>query len=260
MSTLKETEKDRIAIKINKLILKAESAKELGSIEEYEIFIQKANSLIIEYNIEMSKIENLNIKDKFSKFKQGNHINYKSRFGNAWVIKLAHVLKSYNFVDFTYNNVHIIFHGDIINVDNVEWIFNHLRIALESLTIKKWKEHLFNLKNDLDYKSKSGISNITYRNFGKSYCYGLVNGIHNKLEDIKKKSDLCKEITDLAISNANALNEYINLEIPGIKEAKPRPVSIFGELYKDGTIDGENVSINRPLSNGESIIKSKMLK
>lgn len=144
-----------IAKKIANLLNKADASKVSGDIAEYETFTSHANKLIIEYNLEMSTIQEIRDRDtKFDSWKFSEFVSYKGKWGHQWRFDLMDMIARHNFCKCTYfagNRKEINVYGNITNVDNVVWLFNFLKERLSGLMDRKWKEHLFLLNTNTEY-------------------------------------------------------------------------------------------------------------
>ncbi|AFF28064.1 gp66 [Sphingomonas phage PAU] len=262
------TKIDKITKKIAALLQKAESAKELGSIAEFEAFTAHANKLIIEYNIEQSKIDALNGEEKFAKYGKSSMIFYDGYWGSQWRYKLAMVLSEHNFCTFTTKtrSRNLTFYGDMTNVENVVWLYHFLNMKLQALAVNAWKTHLKRKRTDPVYKLEAelmeALGSGTKHQFGKAFLLGVVQGIDIKLNEEKEKSELANEINSLMIVNKEALREYIDLTVKNLRrDAAPQKLTYMSDqAYKAGIDTGKNIEFNeRKLSSTEEQAKSKML-
>lgn len=122
--------------RIKKLLKHHESAKELGSLEEAQTFLDKVNELLTSYNLELQDIKLDEGENKFAKWTYHEGVSYRNtNCGERWLFSLIEVLTEHNFCNYTYNarfkrfNVY----GRMENVDIVVWLYNFLSIRLYNL-------------------------------------------------------------------------------------------------------------------------------
>ncbi len=239
---------DIIINRIKKLLKHADSAKELGSIEEAEAFIKKANDLLLAHNLELHQIPLNEDEDMFAKWIYGEDISYKdNQAGNRWQLDLIKVLCKHNLCNYTFRYRLKTFrvYGRLENVDIVHYLFNYLSIGLIRLSRES-------------YKSLSKEKRNNYRSaYLKSFLLGAVDGIDVKLKESLNKSNYKEQVQGLILYNDKALEKFINEKVPNIKTRALRSVNI-GEGYEEGFESGKNYSINKPLATEKSL-QSKLL-
>lgn len=146
-----------IVEKIAKLLKKAESAREVGSLKEAELFAGKVNELLVKHNLEMSQVESIDLSsDRVLDTLDDLKINLeygKNSIEGLWEIDLAGAIARYNFTKVLFRGSRhksaftgTIFYPKINFIgrkDNVEisiYLFEFLRNAFSELAASGYKE------------------------------------------------------------------------------------------------------------------------
>jgi len=245
-----EAKQNAIISRIKKLMRHAESAKQLGSLEEAEAFSAKVEELMIEYNIELSQVALDDKEGEFDKWMYSEKLSYKdNQAGQRWRMELITVLTRHNFCSFIYSSYSKTFevYGRMENVDTVVWMYNFLSIGLLRLAQEA------HVKRDL-------MSQVIYGDrryaFLKDWLVGATVGIDNKLTKQKEQSIHSEEISGLVLYNKEALKKFLKIENPEIKTVKSKQIFV-GPAYGSGIEAGENYSINAPLGKVKEVKELK---
>lgn len=230
---------DKIKSRIEKMLRKAESAKEIGSLHEAEVFAKTANKLLMEYNLSMSDI-NLGEK-KQSIDDVGLELKYSKSDGD-WMVRLYHTVSKFNLCKVIKigQSTKIVILGEKHNVDLVLFMCSQLVHSIKSLCSQRWK--------DYDGPEKKNT-------FKRAYYIGAVNGIHDKLEQQQK--ELEREmvgVTALVKTNEVAISEKVNEMFSKLKTGKARRLSGQDGAFL-GYQDGKNMQLNKGINNGQTTEK-----
>lgn len=235
-----ETKQNVIISRIKKLMRHAESAKQLGSLEEAEVFSAKVEELMIEYNIELSQVKLEENEGEFDKWMYGEKVSYKdNQAGQRWRLNLVEVLCEYNFCNYTWNAYSHTFrvYGRMENVDTVVWMYNFLSIGLLRLAQEA------HVKRDT-------MDQVMYRqnrySFLKDWLIGAVVGLDRKFRLQREQSAHAEQIGGLVLFNKEALDRYLKIQNPSVRTVKMKTINV-GTAYVKGVEAGENYSINPPL-------------
>lgn len=239
MNTNPELEK--IIQRIKKLKAHAESAKEIGSIEEAALFAAKMEELMVEYNITMMQVDHAKefTKDEFAHWQYTEGISYKDSQANfGWRLNLVRVICKYNFCSHVINSgkKQFFVYGHADNVDTVVWLYNYLSIGLMRLAQSEWNR----IGKSTGYSSRVV--------FLKEFLYGAGYGIDSKLEEQRKANQKMNEYSSLILYNKNALVRYIGNKF-GSQLGKGRAYGIKpkGHAFKDGYAAGKNYNLGKPV-------------
>lgn len=238
------TEIENIVQRIKGLMRHADSAKELGSLEEAEIFTNKVNELLQKYNLEMAEVVATADKqnDQFKNWLYSESISYRdNQSGQRWRLALVEILCKHNYCSYTFKSGMKTFtvYGHLQNVDTVVWLYNYLSIGLLRLA----QEHHVALPTEM----KLYYNRYAYL---KDFLMGAVNGLDQKLEAQRLASAQANKLTGLMVINKDALKKFVETTRPGIKTSKSKPISV-GSGYRHGIKAGLNYSIGKPIEAAE---------
>jgi len=239
-----EAKQNAIISRIKKLMRHAESAKQLGSLEEAETFSAKVEELMIEYNIELSQVKLEENEGEFDKWMYSEKVSYKdNQAGQRWRLHLVEVLCEHNFCSYIWNSYSKTFevYGRMENVDTVVWMYNFLSIGLLRLA---QEAHV-----DRGWESKLIYGERRYA-FLKDWLIGATVGLDRKFQRQREESAHADQIGGLVLFNKEALAKFLKTQDPKVKTVKMKPVYV-GPAYENGIKAGENYSINPPLKHKE---------
>lgn len=234
------SERDKIIQRIKKLKAHAESAAQLGSLEEAKAFTEKLEELMIEYNLSMTDVDSAKeaTKDEFHNWVYTESISYhESATDYRWRLQLVRVLCKYNFCSFTFNKPNRTFklYGNADNIDTIVWLYHYLTIGLLRLAQSEFR------KKDKIYQKQYG----KYQ-FLKDFLYGAADGIDSKLDEQRRQHAQANSLNALVKVNNDALIRFQKQRIPNVKSAKIQEIKI-GPEYFNGLKAGKNFSIGKPL-------------
>lgn len=155
--------KETILEKIQKLLSKAESLKQLGSLKEAESFIGKANTLLLEYNLSLSDINfdkedkdyEISETDKANAFKFGLDKNF-----GKWDEELLKVIAKANFCDtiirtsrtlnktkngYSYEDSRTLV-GTKTNIEVVTYIYNFVKGIMPSIANESYNKEILKVR------------------------------------------------------------------------------------------------------------------
>jgi hypothetical protein len=236
---------DEIQEKIAKLLNKAESAKELGSLEEAAAFTAKVSELLMKYNLSLSDIKGKKDKDDV----MANKINLADLHGynkteGDWIVQLYNCIAKFNLCRVIKINkgdsLAIMLLGDKYNVETVLFISSQMVNRLKILQRQRFKEY-----SESGGPEKKGT-------FKRAYFIGAINAIWDKLEQQKVQMEReNSNVTTLVRTNELAIADKVE-ELFGdrVKSGKARKVKgQDGAGY--GYQDGKNMEINKGLNEAE---------
>ena len=227
----KTTDIEKIKSRIEKMLRKADSAKEIGSLHEAELFAKTANKLLMEYNLSMSDInlgENKQIIEGV-----GLELKYNKSDGD-WKVRLYSIIAKFNLcrVIKLGQSTKIVIFGEQYNVDLVMYVSSQLENTIKSLCSQRWKEY-----GGLEKKNT----------FKRAYYIGAVNGIYSKLKE--QQVELQNEmigVTALVKTNEIAIAEKVNTMFNNIRIGTSRRLSGQDGAFL-GYKDGKNMQIHKGL-------------
>lgn len=259
-----------ILSKIQKLSLKAESAKELGNLAESIAFSSKVSEMLTLHNLKMSDIntEDETDVDGF----ESDDLGLTSTNGR-WTINLLSVLCSHNYCSPIYtkinqkNDYKVTIVGQPENVEVVKYLYSVLKVQFERISKQEWKKYLTKTReeignkfNDLDkehiskpWKYFNGVS--TRFKYITSFFKGAVSGVRTKLNDQRREAEqkYGNKITDMVVVKDADVKEYISKEFPNLGTFRSRRSTINREAYESGVKVGSNASMAKGVANNESV-------
>lgn len=249
----KDDQLDKIKSKLEKLLAKAESAKEIGSLEEAEIFMQKVNSLLTEYNLTKEDI----------RVKTGNpkedivfvDIDVKAEHGwsktdGLWMLGMYNTVSKYNYCrmvrdkSWIKEGLYLKLFGEPENIDIVRYLVSFIIAKGRQLQKERWET----------YRSMGGPEKKNA--FKRGYFVGLCTGINIKLM-AQRAQDEAKwnGVTSLVKTNEIALKEVIEEELGSISTSKSRTYTAqHGRAI--GNQDGKQMELNKGISNQNTQTKT----
>jgi hypothetical protein len=88
----------------------------------------------------------------------------------------------------------------------------------------------------------------------RNYCFGLVQTISERLEELYKKKEefIPSDCRALVVVRKSDLEDYLKKMFPNLRHL--RASSLKGDVgaYKRGLADGKDVNLSRPISNAGS--------
>ena len=224
---------EKIKSRIEKMLKKAQSAKEIGSLHEAEVFSNTANKLLMQYNLSMSDI---NMGEKRENIGNTNLELKTNRTEGDWLFRLYSVISKYNLckaIRITNTNKVIIF-GEKLNVDTVLYITSNLQEAIKRLCSERWSTY-----NGIEKKNT----------FKRGYYIGAVKGIAQKLH--QQSQEMSKEMigmTSLVKTNKLALRDKVQARFNNVKSSGPKRLSSNDGLLM-GMADGRRMQVNKGIEN-----------
>lgn len=181
LSKYKSSNTSPMIEKIHKLLLHGNDCH--ISQEESQLFLNKAQELMIKHNISMLNVQGIQ-SDAFYVFRPVGPLvdGHKSWLGN-----FASFITSFYNVQSIWLSCNgkkrIEFFGTPDNLDVAEYVFHALLTQAEYLWQEYKTNHQDKFKNDPDYRSKMGntYNGNSRRISKKAYMQGLINGYRSKL-------------------------------------------------------------------------------
>jgi hypothetical protein len=255
---------EKIIDRIKKLTAKANSAYELGNVEEATAFTNKVNELLTEYQIDMSKIVDAPVQDVNGYRETELGLNHR------WKTSLLNILCKHNYCEAIFHTrpkqTQVTIIGKSDNVEVVKFLYGVLVPQFERMSAAAWKTYLADIRLQLLnrgyakdhklYKNPWTLSNISnsfqYKN---SFYRGANSGINKRLTEQKAAANqqYGESLTSLIVVNDAAIKEYIKTNMGKIGSMKGTSSKLNGDAYKKGVEAGQNATIARGVSFGERL-------
>ena len=140
------TEQQKILARIKKLQAHAESARQLGSLNEYYAFAERITELLIKYNLRQHDLnrEHPVLEDELlSSYGFSEAVTYRGEAGNGWRRALLNVLCTNNFCRNVGNteakSVRVYGRGE--NVETTMWLYLFLHTHFLSLARDRYQQY-----------------------------------------------------------------------------------------------------------------------
>lgn len=272
--------KESIISKIQKLVAKAESAKEVGNIEEAAAFSAKVNELLTRHNLAISDIDTDDV-DEVTGVRIDD-LGLTTKAGK-WTISLLSVIAEHNYCSTIYHqsrrikgfrvktestaSVTIIGRPD--NVEVVKYLYSVLKRQFESMCKSEWNAYLRTAKNRISETFNISVKDVQLKRYTgvtkrptyiKSFMLGAVHGVNKKLTEqaAKAKEEFGAKMTDLMIVNNADINQYMSQHFPDTTAMRRNRSRVDGTAYQKGQNAGQNAQMARGMTGGTSI-PTKML-
>jgi hypothetical protein len=222
---------DELYEKLQKLLRKAESARELGSLAEAEAFAMKAQAILMEYNMAM---EDVDLEDKPKV--EGPHITDKDflpKNEGRWLVLLYQVIARYNMcraVTHNHGADGITLCGEKINIETVRYICDQLEAKLRVCVKDEFRRYAG--------PEKKGA-------YTRGFYLGAVEGIRAKLESNKTEmQNDNRNITALIVVKDAAVVQFMQNEFGRMGRSKGAKTS-SADGRSTGYKTGQGMSINK---------------
>lgn len=221
--------------------------------EESELFLTKAQELMIRHNIDMRVLNGGEGKRFYIKRPVGPLMARK----NSWVGGMATLVSNYYDVRciYTYcnNKRRIEFFGDPSNLDIAEYIFHALLNQGEYLWEEYKNNHQAKVKNDETYRQNIGVyNNKLYSRISKSaFMAGLISGYEAKLSMEKSiiLDKIDKEDKAIILSSDGMLDEAYEKQY---NPSKGQRYTTRGQGYSAGYVAGSKLSLSQGVRGGST--------
>lgn len=237
----------KILDKIKKLVKKQQSAEELGSVKEAEIFAAKVQELLNKHNLSMSQLS----KDKIQEEVTDNILKRKipSIGGNSNMQILSAIARNnwckvYSYGKASSNQCILI--GSPENVEVVKYIASVVTPIFVRASKVAYQEYL------ADYGPVIGLD--TYQ---RRFIMGAAEGLNDKLAAEKEKFVAENDCTALVRTNEVAITDYADKKYGSSSKGRKTVTNrAAAGAYDNGYKTGKNVSINKgvgttkPISRG----------
>lgn len=234
---------EKIKSKIEKLYAKAESATDIGSIEEAQAFMAKVQEMLTEYNLELSDLNKgkPEVNGCIRELIDLAELHGWSKTDGDWLIYLYNTLARFNFCKIIIYGVNgpkihkIYMIGEPHNIEMIKYIASNVVPKIKKLRLQRYKEY-------------SGPDKPNA--FKRSYYRGVAHGIKAKLQE---QRDLDKQkhagYQGLMVLSEKLVDEKIAEEFSRLKSKKASTLSASSAQAR-GLVDGKNININQGLNNG----------
>ena len=270
---------EKIIDKIKKLAAKAESAKEIGNIEEAAAFSAKVNEMLTQYNLDMAEL------GTGSEGEIGDEKFFDMNLDYRWKVDLLTTLCEYNYCKCFFMR-HVKGHratrsgykttyekeysstiiGKPENVEVVRYLYSMLVSQFQTMAGTAWRAYLKDVRKQLiemgyakdhpAYKKPHKYTNASrsykYKN---SFYKGAVIGVIKKLKEQMAKAEKKhgQKMTDLMVVNNAAVQAYMKEHFGKMGTMRNSKSELDASAYRKGVKAGENASMARGVATGDQV-------
>ena len=244
--------------KIKKLIRKSESAKEIGSIGEAEVFAAKVQKLLAKHNLDINNID-LTDEEKEENVKHDYAEAYNKSVGGNDKFNIMRVVAQFNFchaylVGNQRNNRMLL----IGTEENIE-VCKYIHSVVYDAFLKESKRHHKAYKANKDYLAEGRTKPVGLDTFTRSFMVGCARGLKQKLQE-EQESFMENNPNGQALVKTNdvILKNYLKDNFKTGKRTKGTQAS-NSSAFLNGVKTGKNVNINKGVSGTSKPSKTKLL-
>jgi hypothetical protein len=251
--TITDEERDKILLKIRKLVDLAENAKKIGSEGEAYAAAQGVHRLLTMYNLTIDEVPIGEEKKPSIDITETDMFSYANSYG-TWQRELLIIICMYNYCRCLVNTFskRMCIVGEQQNVIIVKQLFEYLVKSFKRLAQEKWVTTVtsygancyvclpFEVMEKRYGKEKKSI-------FFRSYFKGAGRGLMAQFRSLQPTS----EETALMVRHDDAINEYLSHDdnYTGKKTKNyPEKGNIDNMAFFEGFSDGKNISLHKQIS------------
>lgn len=220
---------------ILEIIRKCLSLSRSSSEHEAALAAAKAQELLFKYNLTMAEVQTDEKKRKSDRIIRTEQDLTARKNDGKWQIHLASALARYNFCDLLYWSNRVLFIGEQNNTEVCQELFHWLTIQLHQMATKAVREYT-------GWERKP----VFRRGFYEGAVQIIRARLYEQWETLRQQS---VKSTALVVSNSEAIQEYIQVNFPKVREARVHQ----GTSSIDGLMAGReagkqvDISIRRKL-------------
>lgn len=243
-----ETRRIELMQKVAKLMDKAASAKEMGSLAEAEAFTLKVGQLMSEYNLTEWEINKAR-PEQVSAFKIENtsaeRVSYddygrKGRPGGFWPKDVMQMLCQNFMCEMVYHkmDLNMTLFGTATNLQTVLYLFSYLDNLLPGMALRDWKAQK-EVKNRYQYM--------------RSWIAGAVIGLNSKLQaEASQRQANSNGHTGLMLYNVEAITLAKKAEFEVIGKGRNKAPMKWTAASREGYKKGKDMTLAAGIEAGET--------
>ena len=221
------TEQQRIITRIKKLQAHADSARKLGSLNEYFAFAERISELLTKYNLsawDLAQSADEIDEDSLRSFGFSESVSYLGEGGSSWRRGLLNVLCRYNFCrnvgDTHQKTVRIYGRGE--NVETTMWLYLFLTTHFLSLARQGYRRYV-------PPPPGRGRGNLSRYKFLRHFLLGAVDGLREYYQQQSTNAS-----AELMLYNDADLDRFVERSGLSIVNRKQKAVRVNTNVYDAG--------------------------
>ena len=255
---MEKKEDKKIIDKIIKLMEKADSAKEIGSLAEAEAFAAKAQKLLAEYNLtkaDLTKEEQAAEIIDIEMPSKVPGIGGRTSFNIMAVVARFNWCQAYTYGKAKDNKMIII--GSPENIEVCQYIHSQLVLAFISIGNVEYKKYKEDFEPYMNPKTGKPIGFDTYM---RTFFRGAADGLYKKLSDERKEfEEAHKDSTAIIRTNEVVIKDYVAAKWGGTGRGRRTSYDNSSGAYSKGVEAGKKVSIKKGVGGTSKPITRKRL-
>lgn len=236
------TEQQKILARIKKLQAHAESARQLGSLNEYYAFAERITELLIKYNLRQHDLdrEHPELEDELlSSYGFSEAVTYRGEAGSGWRRALLNVLCTNNFCrnvgDTRLKSVRVYGRGE--NVETTMWLYLFLHTHFLALARDRYQQYAIR-----------SLGRLSRHKYLRTFLLGAVQGLEDYYLDKNWEGS-----SELMLFNEEALDTFVERSGLTIISRRPKRIPIDGRVYEAGRRVGRSaMELERKLKDTSS--------
>lgn len=244
-----DDKKEAIISKIMKLMELGNEEKNTNP-HEREAASRMAAKLMADYSIDFIDLKNNKIKDDpFITITIDGSAEQRVDYEGSLAHNIAKAFDCKMINQTGYDHIwRLIFVGSKHDLEIAIYFFKFLRRTLYAMSSMNVTRE--SLKQSNPYLGRK-ITAKYIEEARRNYCFGLVQTISERLEELYKKKEefIPADCRDLVVVRKDDLDKFLKSQFPNLRHI--RATSLKGDVgaYKKGLADGKNVNLSRPISN-----------
>jgi hypothetical protein len=256
-----EDKKNAIIDKIMKLMELGNEEKNTNP-HERESAMKMAAKLMADYSIDFIDLKsNKPADDTFITLdvegSSEEKVDYEASLANSIARAFdCRLVNTYEYKDFA-RIWKMCFIGSKHDIEIVVYFFKFLRRTLGTMSIKNVTRE--SIKEADPYKAKR-ITEQYIKQARHNYCYGMVNSIDERLQELyaKREEFIPADSRALMVVKKDDVEKFMKEKFPNLRYSKA--VSLKGDMgaFRQGKADGKKVNLSRPIDNHHSTPASQL--
>ena len=249
---------DSIILKIKKLLA---LSKKNSNENEAASAAAKAQELLIQYNLDMSRIDSADFEKRERVSHEYQEIFRQNRIN--WKVDLASTVSRANLCKILTSGRSLIWIGKKSNIEVAQFLWETLARDLEDICAKRWND-ILKLRSLEDKYSQGLFTDYTLRyvhgkTWKNSFYYGALNTIGERLSETKKSLSEDKNINAVIVFNDKEVERYVKSVWPRLNNSSSS-FNLYGSAYNSGKETGKNIQFKQGMGAGGTHGNGNLLK
>ena len=243
-------EREDIIVKIRKLLKLQYGAEQIGSTGEAYQAARMVQKLLLEYNLQMSDIEESEDGDA-TRITESDGIPYADQYGNTWKLQLMNVICKFNLCRCLYNGPtrKMTIVGAEANVIICREFYQYLLKVFTRLSMDRLNE----AQNEAMHNRRF-LTEDKKKEYVRSYLEGVGQGLY---ENYESRQATVQE-TGLVLCHNSLIDTFLKEQKCRVRKGHRRLTGSDGTAFGVGFEDGRNVSLNQQVASSGAPARHKI--